>query len=182
MVTSMPGLPFHHIGYLVDDLEAAVADAVARFGAGPFYLAEHMEFDEVTFRGEPAVFDHSSAFGQWGPVRIELTIIHETDPPELGETMAPAGPDRVGHVGILVDSLDDASARLEATCGPAYHTGRTGPVSAIWHDARPTLGHSVELLQRNDFLIALYARMAQAAEGWDGSDPLRAMRDIAQAD
>jgi len=37
-----------------------VADAVARFGAGPFYLPEHMDFEEVTFRGEPAVFDHSS--------------------------------------------------------------------------------------------------------------------------
>lgn len=53
--------------------------------------------------------------------------------------------------------------------------------SAIWHDARPTLGHSVELLQRNDFLIGLYARIAQSAEGWDGSDPLRAMSDIARA-
>jgi hypothetical protein len=127
------------------------------------------------------MFDHSSAFGQWGPVRVELTVIHETDPPELRDTMAPDGPGRVGHVGILVDSLEEASARLEATCGPAYHAGRTGPVSAVWHDARATLGHSVELLQRNDFLIGLYARIAQSAEGWDGSDPLRAMSDIARA-
>ena len=176
----MPGLAFHHIGYVVDDLEAAIADAIAGFGAGPFYVAEHMQFDEVTFRGEPAVFDHSSAFGQWGPVRVELTVIHATDPPELAATMAPEGAGRVGHVGILVDSLEEASARLEATCGPAYHAGRTGPVSAIWHDGRDTLGHSVELLQRNEFLIGLYARIAQSAENWDGSDPVRAMRDIAQ--
>lgn len=181
MVVSMTPLPFHHIGYVVDDLDAAVADAVARFGAGPFYVAEHMEFEEVTFRGQPAVFDHSSAFGQWGPIRVELTVIHATDPPELGATMAPNGPGHVGHVGILVDSLEEASARLEATCGPAYHSGRTGPVAAIWHDGRATLGHSIELLQRNEFLTGLYERLAASAEGWDGSDPVRAMMDIAQA-
>ena len=80
----MLALPFHHIGYVVDDLEHAVTDAVARFGAGPFFVAEHMEFEECTFKGEPAVFDHSSAFGQWGPVRIEFTVIHHTEPTELG--------------------------------------------------------------------------------------------------
>jgi glyoxalase/bleomycin resistance protein/dioxygenase superfamily protein len=177
----MLGLPFHHIGYVVDDLDAAVADAVARFGAGPFYVAEHMAFDEVTFRGEPAVFDHSSAFGQWGPVRVELTVIHETDPHELGATMTPGGPGNVGHVGIVVDSLGAASAQLEADGVPPYHAGRTGPVSAIWHDARASLGHSVELLQRNEFLSGLYERIARSADGWDGSEPIRAMMDIAQA-
>jgi hypothetical protein len=177
----MLGLPFHHIGYVVDDLGAAVADAVARFGAGPFYVAEHMAFEEVTFRGEPAMFDHSSAFGQWGPIRVELTVIHETDPPELGATMAPDGPGTIAHVGIIVDSLGGASAQLEADGVPAYHAGRTGPVSAIWHDARASLGHSVELLQRNEFLTGLYERMARSADGWDGSEPIRAMMDIAQA-
>src|SRR3954467_1670560 len=131
----MLGLPFHHIGYVVDDLETAVHDAVARFGAGPFYVAEHMEFEECTFKGEPAVFDHSSAFGQWGPVRIEFTVIHHTEPAELGLTMAPS-PGHPHHVGILVDSLEDASAQLEANGLPVYHTGRTGPVSARYHDAR----------------------------------------------
>jgi catechol 2,3-dioxygenase-like lactoylglutathione lyase family enzyme len=176
----MLGLPFHHIGYVVADLDKAVDDAVARFGAGPFYVAEHMEFQECTFKGEPAVFDHSSAFGQWGPVRIEFTVIHRTDPPELGLTMAP-GPGHPHHVGIIVDSLEDASAQLEAEGLPVYHTGRTGPVSARYHDARPMYGHSIELLQKNEFLVGLYERIAASAEDWDGSDPIRAMMEVAQA-
>src|SRR4051812_40112541 len=172
-------LPFHHIGYVVDNLEAAVHGAVGRFGAGPFYVAEHMEFEECTFNGEPAVFDHSSAFGQWGPVRIEFTGIHHTDPPELGQTMAPA-PGHPHHVGILGDSLEDATAQLEATGLRVYHTGRTGPVSARYLDGRAMYGHSIELLQKNDFLASLYERIAAAAEGWDGSDPIRAMMEVAQ--
>jgi hypothetical protein len=181
MFPLVPRLPFHHVGYVVDDLESAVERAVAMWGAGPFYLARHMEFEECTFRGEPAEFDHSSAFGQWGTVRVELTVIHATDPPELGQIIAPYGTGRVGHIGILVDSLEEASAQLAAGGATAYHAGRTGPVSAIWHDARATHGHSIELLQRNDFLTGLYERIAASAEDWDRSDPIRAMMDIAQA-
>jgi hypothetical protein len=95
--------------------------------------------------------------------------------------MAPDGPGHVGHVGILVESLEEASAGLEATGAPAYHAGRSGPVSAIWHDGRATLGHSIELLQRNEFISGLYERIARSAEGWNGSDPVRAMMDIAEA-
>src|SRR3954465_10364239 len=120
----MLGLPFHHIGYVVPDLEGAAHDAVAAFGAGPFYVAETMGFGGGPFKGEPAVFDHSSAFGQWGPVRIEFTVIHRTEPAELGLTMAPS-PGHPHHVGIIVDSLEDASAQLEADGLPVYHTGRT---------------------------------------------------------
>lgn len=177
----MRRLPFHHVGYVVDDLASAVERAVAMWGAGPFYVAEHMDFEECTFRGDPAAFDHSSAFGQWGPVRVELTVIHSTDPAELGRIMAPEGIGHVGHIGILVDSLEEASTRLTTAGAPAYHAGRTGPVSAIWHDARTTNGHSIELLQRNDFLTGLYERIAASAEKWDGTDPMRAMSDIAQA-
>ena len=176
----MRRLPFHHVGYVVDDLEVAVERAVAMWGAGPFYVARHMTFEECTFNGAPATFDHSSAFGQWGPVRVELTVIHSTDPPELGQTMAPYGSGRVGHIGIIVDDLPEASAQLQASGAHAYHAGRTGPVAATWHDARATHGHSIELLQRNDFLTGLYERMAASAENWDRGEPIRAMMDIAQ--
>jgi len=95
--------------------------------------------------------------------------------------MAPNGAGHVGHIGILVDSLEQASAELTAEGAPAYHAGRTGPVSAIWHDARSTNGHSIELLQRNDFLAGVYERIAASAENWDRSDPIRAMMEIARA-
>ena len=51
-----------------------------RPAAGPFFAMEHIVFDEVTYRGEPAVYDHSSAFGQWGPMLVELTQVHDAQP------------------------------------------------------------------------------------------------------
>jgi hypothetical protein len=55
-----------------------------------------------------------------------------------------------------------------------FHTGRTGPASAVWFDGG-ALGHPVEVLQRRDEILGFYAQVAKAAAGWDGSEPYRVM-------
>lgn len=56
--------PIHHVGFHVPDLRAAINTWVTVYGAGPFYLLEHVNFDECTSRGKRVVWDHSAAFGQ----------------------------------------------------------------------------------------------------------------------
>jgi hypothetical protein len=157
----------HHVGYFVADIPRAVEWAVAELGAGPFFLIEHLAFDEVTFDGAPAAYDHSSAFGQWGALKLELTQVHSASPPGLAAALAGPVP-RLGHVAWLADDLD-----AEAPDLPLFHTGRSGPVRAHWFDARATLGHHIEVLQKSPELLGFYALMETAAAGWDGSDPLR---------
>src|SRR5712691_7717451 len=131
---SVPRRPIHHVGYVVDDIPRAVEWAVATLGAGPFFGIEHLAFDECTYEGEPAAYDHSSAFGAWGPITVELTVVHSAQPPALAELLGggapPAGSPRVGHVGWLTDDLEAESAALEAAGLPLFHTGRSGPVAA----------------------------------------------------
>ena len=170
-----PGL--HHIGYAVDDLPTAAEDFARRFGAGPFYAFEHIVFDEVTYRGEPALYDHSSAFGQCGPIIVELTQVHDVRPAGLARSLAKPG-DGIGHVGWLADSLTDEVARLEAAGLVPFHTGRTGPVSVVWFDGGPLLGHPIEVLQRRDELLGFYDMVRRASEGWDGSDPYRPVTEL----
>jgi len=171
----MLGRPvLHHLGYVVDDLRAGVERFAARAGAGPFYAMDHIAFDEVTYRGAPAHYDHSSAFGQWGPVIVELTQVHEARPAGLRDALvAPGG--GVGHLAWLADSLADETARLEAAGLSAFHSGRTGPVSAVWFEGCELFGHPIEVLQRSDELLAFYAMVREASLGWDGADPLRVM-------
>lgn len=164
--------PIHHVGYLVDGLERGVARAVELLGAGPFFAIEHMEFDEVTYRGEPAEYDHSSAFGAWGPILVELTVVHAARPQGLHEALAGNGPG-IGHVGWLADSLEEETERLRAAGCEPFHTGRTGPASAVWFDGGPLFGHPIEVLQRADPLEEFYGMVRSNAEGWDGSEPLR---------
>lgn len=128
-----------HVGYVVRDIEDAVAWATTTLGAGPFFLIAHLPFDMCTLNGAPAQYDHSSAFGQWGELIVELTVIHSADPPELADLIGGPAP-RVGHVGWLADDLAADSARLEAEGLPVFHTGSSGPVSARWHDGRAQLG------------------------------------------
>jgi Glyoxalase/Bleomycin resistance protein/Dioxygenase superfamily len=161
----------HHIGYVVDELRAGAERFSAAFGAGPFFAMEHIVFDEVTFDGDRAVYDHSSAFGQWGPVIVELTQMHDAQPTGLRDTLMKPGAG-IGHVAWLADSLEDEVARLESAGLSAFHTGRTGPASAVWLNA-PLLGHPVEVLQRREELEDFYRMVRDAAVGWDGSDPLR---------
>src|SRR4051794_12309074 len=65
----MPEAPrrgLHHIAYWTDDLAAAMADAESLLGVGPFRVIEHVPLGDFRFQGEPAVLDHSAAFGAWG--------------------------------------------------------------------------------------------------------------------
>jgi hypothetical protein len=164
--------PIHHIGHVVDDIPVAVRWAVATLGAGPFFLIEHLAFDDVTYAGAPAAYDHSSAFGQWGTIRLELTQIHDARPAGLAQALAGPTP-RVGHVAWLADDLESDSRQLTDDGAPLFHTGRSGPVRAHWHDARATLGHHIEILQSCPELLGFHELVRSCAEGWDGSDPLR---------
>ena len=164
--------PIHHVGYVVSDLRVGVAKFAATTGAGPFYAMEHIPFDEVTYRGEPAVYDHSSAFGAWGPVIVELTQVHDAQPAGLRDSLVAPG-NGVGHVAWLADSLEDESARLQETGLTPFHAGRTGPASAVWFDGGEVFGHPIEVLQRRDELLGFYAMVREASLTWDGCEPLR---------
>lgn len=164
----------HHVGYVVDELRTGVERFAAAFGAGPFFGIEHLVFDEVTYRGEPALYDHSSAFGAWGPILVELTEVHDAQPAGFRDALIAPGAG-IGHVAWLAESLDDEVARLVTAGLEPFHAGRTGPASAVWLHGGPLLGHPVEVLQQRDELLGFYAMVRDAAAGWDGSNPLRIM-------
>lgn len=170
--SSLPPSRIHHIGYVVDDLAAAAPRFAATFGAGPFFAMKHIPFDEVTYRGKAATYDHSSAFGAWGPMIVELTQVHAAEPRGLREQLRPPG-GGVGHVAWLADSLDRETERLQSLGLVPFHTGRTGPASAVWFQAAAPLGHPIEVLQRRDELLGFYDVIRRAADSWDGSEPLR---------
>jgi catechol 2,3-dioxygenase-like lactoylglutathione lyase family enzyme len=164
----------HHVGYVVTDLRAGIERFAATFGAGPFFVMEHIEFAEVTYDGGPAAYDHSSGFGRWGPILVELTQVHDAQPAGLRDALTQPGKG-IGHVAWLADDLEAETARLERAGLRPFHTGRTGPAQAVWFDGRPVIGHPVEVLQRRGELERFYAAVRGAADGWDGTDPYRVM-------
>jgi hypothetical protein len=142
--TSQRGL--HHIGYWVDDLDVAMADAQRLLGVGPFKVLEHIDLGDFRFLGSSAaVLDHSAAFTAWGPVLLELNQVHTVEPPELREALG-IKHGAVSHVSWTTDDLDAEGAHM-ANAGCALLTTSVGGAVANWFSGGPLFGHAVEIHQ-----------------------------------
>jgi catechol 2,3-dioxygenase-like lactoylglutathione lyase family enzyme len=158
----------HHIGYWVDDLSAAVAWSEAALGAGPFTVLEHIDLgDSFRFRGEPAVLDHSAAFGQWGSVIIELNQAHEVTPALALELRVGHG--NVSHVSWTTDDLAVEAVHMELAGCPLLTTSRSG-AWADWFEGGPVFGHAVEIHQPTAGVLGMWDGLGRAAAAAPRSD------------
>jgi hypothetical protein len=157
------------VAYAVEHLATAVDQWVEHRGAGPFYVLEHIPLSDVRVFGQPGAFDHSSAYGQWGSVMVELVQDHTAGP-------SPVAGSGLHHVAHFVDDIAATSLDLVANGWPeALWATTSGGNAFAFHDARRELGHMVEIYEGSQRLRQFYARVAAAADDWDGHDRWRAL-------
>lgn len=172
-MSSLLGPPVQ-IAYAVPDVVAAAEQWSSDFGAGPFFVRRHIEVLDVVHRGRPATFDHSSAYGQWGSVMVELLEDHTVGPSVVNDLFA-VGASGLHHLAYFVDDLDTSIRTLVERGHELAMSARTaGGLEFHFVDAVATHGHFFELYARTDRLGRFYADVAAASRGWDGSDPVRA--------
>lgn len=146
------------IAYGVADPEEAAGEWERR-GAGPFVVNRHIELADVRHDGAPATLDHSSAYGRWGNVMVELICVHAASPADLAQA-TDTGRVGVHHVAIFADDLDAAAAEQRAAGRPEVVRAATSHgVRFAWFDATATLGHLVEVYERHPQLEAFYDRL-----------------------
>jgi len=165
------------LAYKVNDLEAAAATHHRHFGSGPFFVLDHVPLASSQHRGVERPFDHSSAYGQWGSVMVELVVQHNPDPSALHD-MFPHGSGAQGlhHAALFVDDLDRAIARFAAEGSPLAQLSVTvGGTAFAFVDTRAHLGHMLELYEPTGQLGGFYDFVADAAQNWDGRDLIRAL-------
>ena len=167
--------PISHISYAVPNIAAAVEHWATTLGAGPFFLIDRVRFDEVSYQGEPAVWEHAAAFGQWGAVCIELQEISEASPPRIAELLVPGPMPVVNHVAYLSETPEADSAELSAAGNALFLHARFGGVEVWFHDTSAILGHAIEIHRNSERLIKSFEMIAAAAREWDGTRPLRPM-------
>lgn len=157
------------IAYAVDDVVAAARRWSER-GVGPFFVARHIELRDVRVNGVADSFDHSSAYAQWGEVMVEL-LCHHAGAEPLRDIRG------LHHVAHFVDDLRSAQEALTARGWPEVVYAETpAGVSFAFHDARHELGHLVEVYEPVDHIRRFYGMVRDAANGWDGRDPVRILR------
>lgn len=151
----------HHIGYWVDDLDAAMASATELLGVGPFRVMHHVNLGDFRYEGEPAVLDHSAAFAQWGPVILELNVAHEVQPPALRSALGVAH-GAVSHTSWWTTDLADESSHLEAS-GCALLTTSVGGAVANWFSGGPLFGHPIEIHQPTAGVLGMWASLGEGS-------------------
>jgi catechol 2,3-dioxygenase-like lactoylglutathione lyase family enzyme len=161
------------VAYAVPDVQAAARSWAARSGAGPFFVREHIALEDVVVRGRPGTFDHSSAYGQWGEVMLELVEDHGDGPSPVRD-MFPRDRSGLHHLAFFVENVDAAVEDLLTEGHELAMRARTANgLVFCFVDTRRTLCHMVELYEPNPSLRDFYAMVRAAAEGWDGADPVR---------
>jgi len=160
------------IAYAVADARSAAELWVSRFGAGPFFVRSHIPVSDVVYRSQPSAFDHTSAYGQWGSIMVELVQDHGSGPSIVRERYAPHE-SGLHHLAYIVADLDAVTRRLIDDGYPLAMTARTSNTGFNFIDCVATLGHMIELYEESERITAFYGMVRSAAAGWDGADPVR---------
>jgi methylmalonyl-CoA/ethylmalonyl-CoA epimerase len=166
--------PIHHLGYVVEDLEATVQRLASELGAGPFFVLRDVSFEQLTSNGEAATFDHDSAFGQCGAMPIEVMQLRRLEPARVRGAFSQSPP-HLHHTTYVVapERLAEAREDLERRGLPAFLHATSGDIDLTYHDAAHTTGHHIELHADSQGLRDFFAMIHAASVEWDGSDPLR---------
>lgn len=164
----------HHYAYLVDGIESTVARLGEQLGAGPFFKIDDVPLEGAASLGEPAELRHHSAFGFRGEEAIELMEIAGAAPERVAAGFAGSRPS-LHHLAWVVPraAVDGTREELDRRQMPEYFHARFGEIDFTYHDAGALLGHDLEIHVDSEALQGFFAMFREAAEGWDGSDPLR---------
>lgn len=160
--------------WVVDDLRSAVDKWIKFYGIGPFYLLEHLDLHDIQYRGAPAELDISVGIAQAGPVQIEL-IQQFNKGPSAYRDLVPEGQSGFHHVCIYSHDFEADKACFEGAGYPTATQGRTpdGSVQFAYFDTRKDFDVFMEVVTPSEAFLARGEMIKQAAENWDGSDPIR---------
>lgn len=160
------------IAYAVSDIFRGVDKWIKDFGAGPFFIAEHIPIKNVIYRGHPSELDITVAYGQWGEIMIEL-VQDNGEGPSIIRDLYPPQKSGLHHLAYFVNDMDLVSAKLVKEGYVLAMSGQAGENRFQFFDAISEMGHFIEIYEPIESLKYLYERVRSASINWDGSDPLR---------
>ena len=164
--------PVVQIAYVVEDPEVAAQEWAQHFGAGPFFINRHIPVTNVTHRGAPSAFDHTSAYGWWGSVMVELFCQHNSDLTAVTERFSP-GTYGLHHMACIVPNLEVALQRAASAGKVVAQSAQAGATTFVFIDDVEQRGHYWELYQESAGLLGFYDMIRTAHTNWDGSEPVR---------
>jgi hypothetical protein len=167
----LPG-PIRQNGYVVRDLTAAI-DAWLHAGVGPWLLLPHLTQAGSLYRGQPTAPVVSIAFANSGDLQVEL-IEQEDDSPSIYREFLDAGGEGFHHLAWWVEDFDAVTRAAAGAGWTSVHSGNAGGMAEFaYFDQGGTTSTVIEVMELTDATRWMATTVRQAADTWDGSDPIR---------
>jgi catechol 2,3-dioxygenase-like lactoylglutathione lyase family enzyme len=168
------------LGYVVPDIEAAMAYWSDTLGIGPFFYNPRVPIVNYTYRGEGYVPHNSVALANSGPLQVEL-IQTRNDVPSMYRDFQQGGRSGLQHVAYWTDSYDADLDRLLAQGFKPVMGGEVGERGRfVYFDTEYHPGTVIELSEVAGPKGRMFDLIREAAAGWDGKDPVRPFPDLSR--
>ena len=167
----LPG-NIRQIGYVVPDLDAALADWV-RLGVGPWFVIRGLP-QRVTYRGAPCEVTLSLALANSGDLQIEVITQHDDTPSVFTEFLDAQGPAGGFHqLAYWTEDFEATMAGIEEAGWPVVWSGGEDGGVRFAYAEPPTGATIIEIMELTEASAGMATFVRQAAEDWDGTDPIR---------
>jgi hypothetical protein len=147
------------MAYVVRDIEPAMRHWIEVMGVGPFFYLENHTAPSSTYRGRPS------------------SLQPLNDAPSLLTDFLKAGREGLQHVAFWTTSFDADIERYQKLGYKLVQTGgMAGPNNGnafFEAEGYPAVAHAIEISDISGTKGQMFRRIAEAAEGWDGRDPIR---------
>jgi hypothetical protein len=166
--------PIRQLGYVVRDIESAMATWVDRLRIGPWFYNPRLPLDSYRFRGVAHDgMDMSYALANSGDMQIEL-IQQRCNTPSLYREFLDRHGEGLQHICVWPDDYDAVYARACANGLVPAQEGSVASIRFAYFEDAAHGGTSLEMSEMLPMRLPGIERIRTAAEGWDGADPVRA--------
>jgi hypothetical protein len=159
--------------YTVKDIGRRMKDFTARLNVGPWFVTSPFVPSKGFYRGNPTDMSLTLAVAFAGHMMIELIEQHDEKPSVYQETIKLKGYG-FHHWAICSKSFDKDVAIYEAAGYPvAFSDLSPRGVRIVYMDTTPDLPGMLEIIETTDALETIYQSYFDAAQNWNGEDPVR---------
>jgi hypothetical protein len=168
---SLPG-PVRQIGYVVDDFDAALESWLAA-GVGPWFVLRGLKL-RADYRGRPCEVTVSIGLANTGDLQVEVIRQEDATPSVYTEFLA-GGRGGFHQLAWWTADFDVALRDATATGWPVVWAGGEGGVRFAYVEPPAGPATVFEISELNEGVAAFNELIRDAANGWDGSEPIRTL-------
>jgi hypothetical protein len=165
--------PIRQTGFVVPDLDQALESWLA-LGVGPWYVIRGQQLHTL-YRGKPCEVTLSIAFANSGDMQFEVIAQDSGDLSIYTEFLA-SGREGFNQFAYWAVDFDDAVQSVKDAGWSVVWSGGEGEgVRYVYLETADGPAPIIEISELNDATKGLGEFVRAAADGWDGTDPIRSL-------